>query len=114
MDDIEILVNWRAVITSSNGAPPIHGRLSKIGKGKALVKVDHDLPMGYRCSLAVQLPQDSADEESQFVEGQGVVASSEMTASHFHITLHALEINGNGKELLNARFKKHKDARKSR
>ena len=112
MDDEEIAVNWRAAIFSSEGAPPIYGRVSKIGKGGAVVKVDHNLLPGHQCSLAVQLPKSKPDEAMQLVEGYGVVLVSVLSSAQFHVTLQSLQIKGNGKALLDEQIRKYKETRK--
>ncbi|MFA6014796.1 MAG: hypothetical protein WC742_06980 [Gallionellaceae bacterium] len=100
MDDKEIRVSWRAAIVPLSGNTIVHGRLSMLGKRKAVVKADRNLPPGHRCELALMLPKNSPDDVVQFIEGRGVVTRSVLSAEQFHITLDWVELRGNSESLL--------------
>lgn len=108
MDDDEIVVTWRAAIVPKNGMQPMHGRLSKIGRGRAVMKMEHNLQPGDHCTLAVMLPKRHPEEPSQFFEGRGVVALSVLSAAHFYVTLEKLKLAGNGEALLRERIESHR------
>lgn len=108
MDYDEIVVTWRTAIVPANGKQPIHGRLSKIGRSRAVIKMDCNLKPGDQCSLTVMLPKSSPAEPVQFVEGRGVVTLSVMSAAHFYVTVEKLKLDGNGAFLLNKRIEMHR------
>lgn len=109
MDDEEIRVGWRAAIVPLSGDKVVHGRLSKVGKHKAVVKADSNLPPGHRCELALMLPKSSPDEVAQFIEGRGVVTTSVLSAQQFHITLDWVELRGNSESLLREHIGKYRE-----
>lgn len=108
MSEEGIRANWRAAIMPENGERPIYGRLSRVGKRMAEVRVEHNLPAGHRCSLALMLPKNTPEEPGQFIEGRGVVAISVLSSAHFHIRIDLHEFKGNGEALLDERIAWHR------
>lgn len=111
MDEEDVRVNWRAALVPEDHTPPIYGRLSKLGRRRMEVRVDHNLMPGYRFNLALMLPRYRADEPVQYVEARCVVAISMLSAvtSQFHLTVDVTEMMGNGDALLEERIKKYKE-----
>ena len=70
-----------------NGGEPIFGCSRRVGKCRAVVRTDRNLPSGYRCNLALMLPKTRACEELRIVEVPAKVSASVLNAAHFHVTL---------------------------
>ncbi|HZW26058.1 MAG TPA: hypothetical protein VFF26_11290 [Gallionella sp.] len=107
MDEEDICVDWRAAILLDNGRRVVHGRLRRLGRGKAVVRADCNLKPGYRCNLALMLPKSRPEEPDRIVEGRGVVAYSVMSSMQFHITLERLELDGRGNEMVDEHIRLH-------
>src|SRR5512133_2137518 len=107
MDDEGIRVNWRAAIVPQNGERAIYGRLNRLCRKRVIVVLDHNLPQGHRCNLALMLPRNSPAVPNRFVEGRGEVAATVLSSMQFHITVKLLELDGDGESLLEEQFRRH-------
>lgn len=105
MDEEDIRVNWRVVISLDSGRQVVHGRLKRLGRGRVVVGTDYGLSSGCRCDLALMLPKSSPEEPGRIVEGRGVVAFSVMSSMQFHITFERFELQGNGEALVDERIR---------
>src|SRR5512146_2645609 len=107
MEDEGMRVNWRAAVVPLNGERAIYGRLSRLCRNRAVVVLDHNLPRGHRCNLALMLPKDSPSAPNRFVEGRGEVSATALSSMQFHITVKWLELDGEGVTLLEEQFRRH-------
>jgi hypothetical protein len=107
MDDEGIRVNWRAAIVPLNGERAIYGRLNRLSRNWVIVVLDHNLPRGHRCNLALMLPKSNPAVPNRFVEGRGEVAATVLSSMQFHITVKLLELDGDGETLLDEQFMRH-------
>jgi hypothetical protein len=112
MDDENISVHWRASVMPLDGKQASYGRLSKIGKGMAIVKVGHNFHPGHRCNLSVMLPKSRPDEAPRFIEADGVVSVSVLSSFDFCVTLSPLKMKGNGRTLLDEQIMKYNEGRR--
>jgi hypothetical protein len=104
----EVRVNWRAAVVPANGGNPVFGYANKLGKSRATVRMDRNLPLGCQCELVLMLPKASVDAPNIFVEGESVVSASVLSEMQFHITFDWVELKGSGGALLAARLGKQK------
>lgn len=100
MSNDNIRVNWRAAIIPPQHERPLYGRLAWVGRRRALVKMEHNLPVGLSCRLVLMLPKKAPDEVGQFVDGSCVVKHAILNGEYFCIELHWQNIAGDGNRLL--------------
>ncbi|HEX5339157.1 MAG TPA: hypothetical protein VFW53_12035 [Gallionella sp.] len=107
MDEEGIRATWRAAVVPGNSEQPVYGNLSWIGRRSAVVRMDHNLAAGQRCTLALMLPKHKAGMQPRFIEGSGVISLSVVRSMQFHITIDPLNLSGNGVDLLEEQIRLH-------
>lgn len=107
MAEEEIRVSWRAAVVPQDGGTPIYGRVSKVGRKQAVVKLEVNLHTGKRCDLVMMPPKDTPLDAASFIEGRGEVKTCVHSASHFHITINLLELRGGSAALLEKQIARH-------
>lgn len=113
MDQQEISVAWRAAIVPENGGEPIFGCLRRVGKSRAVVRTDQNLPSGYRCNLALMLPKNRACDELRIVEVPGKVSASVLNAAQIHVILELQHNRWSDEALLGEYIRRHKQTWKT-
>lgn len=104
----EIRVNWRTAVLLEDSDAAVWGHVCRIGKGRAVVRMDRNLSSGLRCRLVLALPKNDVAEPNCFVEADCIVSDSVHSMMQFHVTLDWLEMKGNGETLLQERLNAHK------
>lgn len=101
---MEIRVNWRAALVFGSGGRVLQGRAQRIGRNKALISVDRNLPTGGHCELALMPPREQPDGNAPQVRGRAEILFSVLSADQFQITLRWLDMDDNSKRLLDEKI----------
>jgi hypothetical protein len=97
---MEIRVNWRAAIMFGNNGNVLQGRAQRIGRSKAMISVDRNLPAGGHCELALLPPRELPHGAAPQVRGRAEILCSVLAADQFQITVRWLDMDENSKRLL--------------
>jgi hypothetical protein len=97
---MQIRVNWRAAIMFGSNGNVLQGRAQRIGRSKALISVDRNLPAGGYCELALMPPCEQPGGNAPQMRGRAEILCSVLAADMFQITVRWLDMDENSKRLL--------------
>ncbi|MDD2701035.1 MAG: hypothetical protein PHH36_07315 [Sideroxydans sp.] len=95
---------WRAALAFGSDGNILQGRTYRIGRNKAVLSVDRNLPAGGRCKLILMPPKESIDGEVSKVYANAEIETSVLASDHFQITVRWLDMDEMSKRVLDEKI----------